>query len=71
MDNVTIPVQFSRADYYSLSEVAHAFGVHPNTVRVWIAQGKIPALRVGWKYYISRKDMNLFPSPVMPSAMQA
>lgn len=71
MDSISPFPQFRRSDYCSIQEVAHAMGAHPNTVRDWITQGKIPAVRIGNRYYISRENLNLFPVPVIPSAMQA
>jgi excisionase family DNA binding protein len=34
-------------EYYTVDIVAHRFAVHPKTVRRWIAEGKLPAVRVG------------------------
>lgn len=31
----------------TISDLALRFSVHPETVRQWVRQGKIPALRVG------------------------
>ena len=34
------------SDFLTVSQAAHALGVHPNTVRTWTAQGVLPCLRI-------------------------
>lgn len=31
----------------TINEVADMFGVHHNTVRIWISEGRLPAQRLG------------------------
>jgi excisionase family DNA binding protein len=46
-------------DYYSVEEIAEILGVHPDTVRGWIRDKKLPAVRVG-NYRVSKKDFDKF-----------
>ncbi|NOQ47614.1 MAG: helix-turn-helix domain-containing protein [Methanococcoides sp.] len=38
---------------YTISEVANIFNVHPATIRCWVSEGKIKAVRVGqgWRRF--------------------
>ena len=46
-------------DVYTVEEAATMLGVHAQTVRVWIRQGKVPALRyvIGGNYRITRETL--------------
>lgn len=45
---------------YSTGYVAELFGVQIDTVRQWIDDGKLPALKVGKNWRIRRADMIKF-----------
>lgn len=42
---------------YSVNEVAVIFGVHPNSVRRWIKDGKIKFFRVGGTVRITEEEI--------------
>lgn len=46
-------------EWLSVEEVAETLGVHPDTVRGWIRDKKLPASRVG-NYRINRRDLDKF-----------
>lgn len=51
--------------YYSLNEAAEFYGVTPLTVRRWIAQGLLPASRVGRSAIrIKRTDLESLARPI-------
>ena len=43
---------------YSIGEVAKLLGVSPITVRKWIKQGKIHAIKLGRKYAIPATEID-------------
>lgn len=55
--------------YVSVSEVAKAFRVTPQTVRAWIHDGLLPAYKFGDTYRIASADLEGFVarSKVSPS----
>jgi excisionase family DNA binding protein len=44
-------------DILSVAQVAADFGVTPQTVRSWIASGKLRAARIGKSFHILRGDV--------------
>jgi excisionase family DNA binding protein len=44
-------------DILSVAQVAADFGVTPQTVRSWIASGKLKAARIGKSFHIVRRDV--------------
>ena len=44
-------------DILSVAQVASDFGVTPQTVRAWIASGKLRAARIGKSFHILRGDV--------------
>ena len=44
-------------DILSVAQVAVDFGVTPQTVRSWIASGKLKAARIGKSFHILRGDV--------------
>ena len=44
-------------DILSVAQVAADFGVTPQTVRSWIASGKLNAARIGKSFHILRGDV--------------
>ena len=43
--------------YYTIFEVAETVGVHFQSVRRWINQGKLKAVKVSRNYYINAADV--------------
>jgi len=46
--------------YLSVEEIANELGVHPETVRIWIRDGDLPALQLKRTYRIKREDYEEF-----------
>jgi excisionase family DNA binding protein len=46
-------------DILSVAQVAADFGVTPQTVRSWIASGKLKAARIGKSFHILRSDVRM------------
>jgi excisionase family DNA binding protein len=41
---------------YTPPEIARMYGVTRERVRQWIIEGKLPATRRGWHYYVAAAD---------------
>ena len=41
-------------DLLSTAKVCELFGIHPNTCRRYCIEGKLPARKIGQRWYISR-----------------
>ncbi|HEX6360717.1 helix-turn-helix domain-containing protein [Actinophytocola sp.] len=51
---------------YSVEEVAEQLGLHVRTVRGYVRDGRLPAVRIGKQYRISRENLEAFVgSPVV------
>ncbi|MCT7658159.1 helix-turn-helix domain-containing protein [Mycobacterium deserti] len=48
------------ATMYSTEEVAEALGLHVRTVRGYVRDGSLPAVRIGKQYRIARADFEQF-----------
>ncbi|MEN6351212.1 MAG: helix-turn-helix domain-containing protein [Syntrophomonas sp.] len=46
--------------FYSPNEIAEHFNVKPNTVRKWITQGKLKAIKLGDIWRVSESDLKDF-----------
>jgi excisionase family DNA binding protein len=42
----------------SVKETAAKLGVHANTVRAWIADGTLPAMRIGHRVLVDRAELD-------------
>ena len=49
--------------YYTLEEVADILKLHPQTLRRWIRQGKLPARRFGKQFRLRREDFEQVAQP--------
>jgi excisionase family DNA binding protein len=55
--------------FYSVEQVAERLGLHVRTVRNYVREGKLTAVRIGKQYRIAREDLEAFtgrPVPVPP-----
>jgi excisionase family DNA binding protein len=56
-------------ELYSVEQVADLLGLHVRTVRNYVRDGKLPAVRIGKQYRIARADVEaLTGQPVAPVA---
>jgi excisionase family DNA binding protein len=46
--------------YYSPEEIAEQFNLKPGTVRKWIREGKLKAVKLGHLWRIREDDLNNF-----------
>ena len=46
--------------WYSVEQVAERLGLHVRTVRGYIREGRLPAVRIGKQYRIARADLGAF-----------
>ena len=58
--NFVASVDDSRAGLYSVREVAGQFGVHPETIRRLIHDGRLSAVRVGRLLRVDAADVEAF-----------
>lgn len=47
-------------EWLSVEQVAHELGVHPDTIRLYIREGALPAVQLKRSYRISRNDLEDF-----------
>jgi len=50
-------------NFYTVEEVASLLKVHPNTVRGWIRQGKLNAIKINTLTRIRKADLEIFMKP--------
>lgn len=56
---------------YSVGQVADLLGLHVKTVRGYVRDGRLKAVRIGKQYRITREDLEAFTGhPVQPSARE-
>ncbi|MEU4408919.1 helix-turn-helix domain-containing protein [Streptosporangium sp. NPDC023963] len=54
---------------YSVEQVANLLGLHAKTVRAYVRDGRLKAVRIGKQYRIAREDLEAFTGhPVTPPA---
>ena len=58
------------ADLLSIKQVAGTLGIHPITVRRYIKEGKLQAVKVGGNIRIHKKSLNQFPRPIKSNGEQ-
>lgn len=49
-----------RVEWMSVEQVAQELGVHPDTIRLYIREGTLPAVQLKRSYRINRKDLEAF-----------
>jgi excisionase family DNA binding protein len=52
--------------YYTLEEAARMLKLHPQTLRRWIRQGKLPAKRFGSQFRLRPEDIERAAQPALP-----
>jgi excisionase family DNA binding protein len=56
---------------YSVEQVANLLGLHVKTVRNYVREGRLKAVRIGKQYRIAREDLEAFTGhPVAPPASE-
>lgn len=58
-------------ELYSVGEVAELLGLHVRTVRNYVRDGRLKAVRIGKQYRISREDFEALTSLPEPAGEQA
>ena len=58
------------ATYYTLDEAAGLLKVHPQTLRRWIREGRMPARRFGKQYRVRPEDIELAAESVNPACSE-
>jgi excisionase family DNA binding protein len=56
--------------FYTLEEAARMLKLHPQTVRRWIRQGKLPARRFGKQFRLRPEDIERFAQPTVSEPAQ-
>jgi excisionase family DNA binding protein len=51
---------------YSVDQVAHLLGLHVKTVRRYVRDGRLKAVRIGKQYRIAREDVEAFTGHPVP-----
>ncbi|MFF8959521.1 helix-turn-helix domain-containing protein [Streptomyces sp. NPDC014894] len=53
--------------FYSVEQVAELLGLHVRTIRTYVRDGRLPAVRIGKQYRIAHRDLEAFTGrPVNP-----
>lgn len=57
-------------EMYSAEQVAALLGLHVKTVRAWLREGRLKAVRIGKQYRIAREDLEALTGPLAPSSVR-
>lgn len=58
-----MPTEIEGIKFYTVTEVADALKVTPQTIRTWIKQGKLKSQRIGKPIFITEKNIREFLEP--------
>ncbi|MEK2472466.1 MULTISPECIES: helix-turn-helix domain-containing protein [Streptomyces] len=53
--------------FYSVEQVAEHLGLHVRTVRNYVRDGRLPAVRIGKQYRIAHEDLETFTGRPVPA----
>lgn len=53
---MSVSMESSERELYSVGEVAQRLGLHVRTVRAYVREGRLKAVRIGKQYRIARED---------------
>jgi excisionase family DNA binding protein len=57
-------------DLFSVDQVAQRLGLHVRTVRTYVRDGRLRAVRIGKQYRIARTDLEAFTGQPVPSTVR-
>jgi excisionase family DNA binding protein len=57
-------------ELYSVEQVAERLGLHVRTVRNYVRDGKLPAVRIGKQYRIANSDLESFTGRPAPAPLR-
>ncbi|MBN9569617.1 MAG: helix-turn-helix domain-containing protein, partial [Alphaproteobacteria bacterium] len=57
-------------DFYSVEQVAERLGLHVKTVRSYIREGKLNAVRIGKQYRIAHADLAALTGGAVPAPLR-
>lgn|SRR5690606_32905647 len=57
-------------ELYSVEQVAERLGLHVRTVRNYVRDGKLPAVRIGKQYRIAHSDLESFTGRPVPAPLR-
>lgn len=55
---------------YSVEQVAERLGLHVRTVRNYVRDGRLPAVRIGKQYRIAHEDLEAFTGRPVPAPLR-
>ncbi|MGR6918088.1 helix-turn-helix domain-containing protein [[Actinomadura] parvosata] len=55
-------------EHYTVEQVAELLGLHVKTVRNYVRDGRLPAVRIGKQYRITKQDLATFTGLPVPAA---
>lgn len=58
-------------ELYSVEQVAERLGLHVRTVRAYVREGRLNALKIGKQYRITRPDLDAFLGPAAQAVAAA
>ena len=54
--------------FYSVEQVAERLGLHVRTIRTYVRDGRLPAVRIGKQYRIAHEDLEAFTGRPVPAS---
>ncbi len=64
----TFRVFFVTDRLYSVEDVAERLGLHVRTIRGYVREGRLPAVRIGKQYRIAHADLEAFTGRAVPES---